>query len=182
MSGRTRAAMSISATSSAPKLEAMAASGENSVRPQRTTSSAFQASALSCTAPIFSCANELIAAPSTPCRPKIPSKNKNARELLASRAAFKSWKDFSLPRLRILGSQGGPRRPDTLGRAHGNRNSRESHYDHCSYRLNHRPKLSSQSSDPDFAMFLYVPDLLHPQASAGAPPAIDGTTSTRSPS
>jgi hypothetical protein len=54
-------------------------------------------------------------------------KTKTARELLASRAAFKSWKDVSLF-LRILGSQGGPRRLRmralrTHGRKRGNRDS-----------------------------------------------------------
>jgi hypothetical protein len=56
-----------------------------------------------------------------------PIKRKTARELLASRAAFKSWKDVLLV-LRILGSQGGPRRVRVhalrlRGRKRGNRDS-----------------------------------------------------------
>src|ERR1700680_1671130 len=78
---------------------------------------------------------------------EIPPINKSARELLVSRAAFKSWKDVLL-RLRILGSQGGPRRPGTLGRAHGNRNSLENRCLHCLYSLDQRSNLSSQSSQP----------------------------------
>src|ERR1700680_404550 len=113
--------------------------------------------------------------------PEIPPINKNARELLASRAAFKSWKDVLL-RLHILGSQGGPRRPSTLGRARGNRNALENRCHHCLYSLNQLPKLSSQSSHPDSQTILSAAHLLHPQASAGAPPAIEGTTRTRSPS
>src|SRR5579871_3527001 len=67
--------------------------------------------------------------------PEIPPINKNARELLASRAASKSWKD-GLLRLRILGSQGGPRRHGTRGRALHNRNSLEKWNNHYPSRVN----------------------------------------------
>src|SRR5580704_8778997 len=112
---------------------------------------------------------------------KFPPINKNARELLASRAAFKSWKDVLL-RLRILGSQGGPRCPATRGRALGNGNALENRCHHCLYSLNQLPNLSSQSSREDGMPVHYSTHLLHPQASSGAPPAIEGTTRTRSPS
>ena len=73
-------------------------------------------------------------------------KTKTARELLASRAAFKSLKDVLLV-LHILGSQGGPRRMRVRAlrrhaRKRGNRDSLGYECQHCRNRLNQCDDLS----------------------------------------
>src|SRR5712691_3158139 len=115
---------------------------------------------------------------------------------------------IALPRLRILGSQGGPRRPRTLGPARRNRFG--SRVNHSSTRIKELPKLSTANrlGRCDFAAALRRARLSVPAsrpllesmrcppeggrytgagrvvepALRGAPPAMDGTTSTRSPS
>ncbi len=99
---------------------------------------------------------------------KTQSINKNARELLASRAASKSLKDFLL-RLHILGSQGGPRRPCTHGRARGNRNSLGNERHHCLYRLNHLPKLSSRNVRQLATLALRAGPSAQPTSICGSP-------------